>query len=147
MNMIQLDSIIALRRLSSKIEDPEVARLAELLDSRFQDIKGYLEKGDARHTGTTEGMCLSVSRFLNDILKEGGFQTFVLQGEIEIGGNSWLEHHVSLVHLSHYWVVVDFSVNQIERYQDNVLLLLLCEPQNVSLRNALKIAYDWWTPN
>lgn len=144
--MIQLDSIIALRRLGSKIEDSEVARLADLLESRFQDIKEYLEKGDARHTGTTEGMCLSVSRFLNDILKEGGFQTFVLQGEIEIGGNSWLEHHVSLVHLSHYWVVVDFSVNQIERYRDTVLLLLLCEPQNVSLRNALKIAYDWWTP-
>lgn len=145
--MLYSTTIDQLLTIKDGLEDPETARVLDLVVSQLENIRAFLRTANPNSSDITDGMCLEVSRFFNGILKENGFQPVVLEGEVELAKDDWLEHHLSLIHLPRHWVTVDFGVSQITRYKDAPFLVLICEPEKSALRDALKTVYDWWTPD
>jgi len=122
------------------IGEPELVQVVDLIQPHIDVIRQSFSSSSA------EGMCLTASRIFNDCLRKNGFRAVILQGDIPLGENSWLEHHVSLVSLSSYFVVVDFTASQLDRYDSVVVLVLVCRQNKDLLRQALQSAYDWWFP-
>jgi len=139
----KIENIADIQRLIEKIEDSETIKFLDFLKSQFDSVRNFI-KENSLDNKETEGMCLTVSRYFNELLSKDGFRSKVLQGDIEEEEDSWIEHHVSLIFLENEWIIVDFTVNQISRYKDLPLLVLICRPDKISLKKVLKGAYDWW---
>lgn len=143
--MIKIESLTDLERVKLGIDDAEVRQVLDSISRHLNDVDRYLAANRQDALTSKEGMCLLLSRFMNRFLVEDGFRAVVLQGEVEIDSDSWLEHYVSKVILKHFLVIIDLSVNQLEQYKDKALLIIICKSNKESLESALKDAYNWWT--
>lgn len=88
-----------------------------------------------------------VQRLLATILQKKKFNVVVLQREIEEGPNSWPEHYISLIYLDKAWMTVDFTANQINRYNNSPFVVVVSEPDKCSLKKSLTNACNWWFQN
>jgi hypothetical protein len=145
--MIKVVSIRELKQLEVELRDLEVTQVLDIVQRYFGNIREYISANSSNTQDPTKDMCLDVSRYMNEILKKEGVQALILQGEIEIGKDSWLEHHISFVMLTNFWMTIDLSVGQLEQYNGTPFLILITEPDRSLLQGALKDSYGWWTPN
>lgn len=145
--VIQLSSVDELFNIENRLkDDPRSVQVLNLVRLQLEKVSTFLKTNNAGSPNVADGMCLEVSRFFNNVLKEAGFEPVVLQGEIELSKDDWLEHHLSLIRLPMNWITVDFAASSIPPYGGTPFLILICEPENSSLKAALKQAYKWWTP-
>lgn len=145
--MIKVIGIKGFKRLKSDLSDSEVVQVVDIIQNHFNEIREFVGANNSNTRNPTKDMCLDLSRYMNQILKKEGIHAVILQGEIEIAKDSWLEHHISLVMLTNFWMTIDLSVSQLEQYEKSPLLILITEPDKLLLEEALKDAYGWWTPN
>lgn len=132
-----------IQRLIEKAENIEIIQFLNFLKSNFDLVRNFI-KENSQNNKETEGMCLTVSSYFKDLLSKKGFRSKILQGEIEEYKNSWLEHHVSLIFMENTWIIVDFTAGQLPRYKGLPLLVVICRPDKISLKEVLTNAYDWW---
>jgi hypothetical protein len=137
-----VDSFERLEELLSTCLDPEVLLVARLVESSFEEVREILKTSSA--DGSTAGSCLLLAEFFRGLLSGIGVRSKVLQGDIEVSENSWLEHHVNLIPLTNHWILVDFSASQFDDYPDVPFLLMVLDPNKLSLKRAITGAYRWW---
>lgn len=131
-----------LQKLKSGISDSEVLLVFDIIQMNYHNILHFIQK--SQPNGFSSGMCLEVSRYFNKILQSNGLHPKVLQGEIEIDNNSWLEHHISILCLNSFWMTIDFTANQVNSLTRTNFVIILCKPNKQSLKKALSTIYKWW---
>src|SRR3990172_5350354 len=124
-----------LKKFKSGVNDSEVLLVLDIIQTNYHNILDFIEKNN--HNGSSSGMCLAVSRYFNKILQSNGLHPKVLQGEIEIDNNSWLEHHISILRLKDFWMTIDFTADQIDCLAETNFVIILCKPNEQSLKNAI----------
>lgn len=136
MNAFQARSSLELAQLKEKASDQSLGAVLDLL----------LEFAFIAPT-TTAGMCIEVVSAVNEFLGSRGVSVKRLEGWLEIGPHSWLEHNVSVLQLKENWVTVDFTINQIAGHEGIPFLVIVCRPSWQDVAAALKQEYRWWTPD
>ncbi len=92
-----------------------------------------------------DGACEVASQLLADALRARSFLPVILEGEIPLGPNHWLEHRVVVLELSTFWIVADLAAAQVPRLSDVSFLIVVTAPNPVALRTALATYYAWWS--
>lgn len=132
-------------KVGSSTDKQEIGVLREI-EAYSKRVSHIISANNDKGTNSTDGLCLLLSRDFNTFLKEHNYPATVLQGDVEIGKNDWLEHHISFVKLPSSWITIDFSANQLEWFANVPFVVLIGRPDKRLLGEALKRFYRWWIP-
>lgn len=128
-------TISDLRRQVEGDAEGETAKVARRLLSLFEE----------RPSVTAES-CIVSSRVVAEALREAAFAPVIVDGELELGPHSWLQHRIVVLELTDEWVVIDLAVRQVPAYASDELFWAVIPPRAAALTALLSEHYKWWTP-
>jgi hypothetical protein len=88
--------------------------------------------------------CVVVSSVVSQALRARGYPAIVVEGDLDIGAQSWLQHRLVVVELPDEWIIVDLAVRQVPAFHDDEILWVVIPPDPTTLRTILATRYAWW---
>jgi hypothetical protein len=131
-----------LQKLASSQDEPQEV-LAKFLSSELGPLYRQLKK--ERRTVDLAYMCNVATEELRAKLRQQGFDSVIVEGEVEIAPHQWLAHRVNVVKLPKEWIVIDLTARQLPWMKGRSWLLEKIAPDETSLKQFLKERYRWWT--
>ncbi|MEO8033769.1 MAG: hypothetical protein ABI837_05005 [Acidobacteriota bacterium] len=120
--------------------------VAESSQSRAADagrrVLSLLEK----RQGPIDESCEVTSHAVSDTLRAAAFLPVIVEGELELGPYSWLQHRVVVVELPEEWLVIDVAVRQVPAFRTDEIFWAVVPPDATSLTAILSNRYGWWSP-
>lgn len=138
-----ISDINELESMALSDEDTEVKRIFKLISSFSTKAERIARQYNS--DGSREGMCEILTADFNSVLVANGLSPKSLQGDISISETDFVEHVVTLIRLERLWITVDFAANQFERFRGAPFVVTICDPDKVSLADALTREYSWWS--
>ena len=122
-----------------------LTKIADILKNELPNIEAELSThGQQDHGG--QNLCEIATELLHKRLKNAGFTAKILEGDLIIAPNDTLEHRVNIIYTSEQWIVIDLTVDQIEKHKDKHILVKVVLPNKEALKAMLKEEYNWWFP-
>ena len=129
-----------------KLKSVSATRLLNFLLSHLEILHKALVNQNISSKGF-ENRCIVATSELNNILSEDGFETIILEGDLETGPKNWLVHRVNIVKIPDHWVIIDLTVSQLPWFKNRTWLVETTLPDDDSLKKFLKVNYHWWIRN
>lgn len=142
-----LTSVEELSQQARNRSSRELLTFCSMLDEVLPEIReriGLFEHGSPQEVAF---QCRRAAREVVVELQRRSFDAARLAGYIEQGSKDWLEHEVALVRLKTHWLTIDLTAAQLSWFRDESVVILVCEPDWISLETALRNSYSWWVPN
>jgi hypothetical protein len=138
-------ALIGVEQVSKYVtDDGDVAKLLKLVAGIAQPVWNWMKKSNPGSRVVPDGMCLEVARHVRHRLQRSLPATDILEGDVELGPNDWLEHFVVRVRLPRRWVVIDFAAGQLPWMAGVQVVVLLVPPLARALVHALHKELHWW---
>lgn len=109
------------------------------LVNAIRKVVSYL----AIHPEIVTQSCIEASASIALELRTGGVECVILEGEVLLEKNSWLEHRLVIVETRERWAIVDLAVSQVPRLRHYEILVVVLAPSPNALRDALETLYAW----
>lgn len=127
--------IEALQRLSALHSETRVVAAGRVILSLIANRPGLIDES-----------CVIASRAVAQALQASGFPAVIVEGELNVGVRSWLQHRVVVVELTDEWILIDLAVRQVPAFCDEELYWAVFPPKSETLKSILSTRYAWWTP-
>ena len=90
-----------------------------------------------------QNLCNVVAGELDSRLKSAGFNSQILEGDLEIAPKDWLVHRINMIKLKTSVVIVDLTSQQLPWFKNREWLLEIF-PDEISMVEFLSKEYHWW---
>lgn len=141
-----LTSVAGLAQYAQDNSDLELGALCEVLEETLPKIRTSIGLEDLKDLQEVAFRCQRAATEVVIECRRHSFDAERLAGYIEHGDKDWIEHEVALVKLERSWLTIDLTAAQFPRFQEESLVLILCNPDWASLEAALQDSYSWWLP-
>lgn len=126
-------------------QDVILTKIADVLKKELPSIEAELSMHELHNHGG-QNLCEIASELLHKRLKEAGFVAKILEGDLVIAPEDTLIHQVNIIYAPEHWIVIDLTVDQIEKHKDEHVFVKVVLPNKEALKAMLKEEYNWWFP-
>lgn len=124
-------------------ESYELQHLAEIINNSLPGIEAELFKYGLRERGA-ENLCIIATSLIHKALKDAGFTSKIIEGDVLLAPQHSLEHRINIVEFTKYWVLIDLTVSQLPHHYNEKILIKVLEPDARKLKQPLKEELSWW---
>jgi hypothetical protein len=89
------------------------------------------------------GHCHTVARIVSESLKGLGLVAPILEGEIRIAANDYMEHRAVLLKRDRYWLFLDATSQQFDGFEGSDMGSVVSYQSSSSMLSALRELYSW----
>lgn len=124
-------------------QDVILTKIADVLKNELPKIEAELSMHGLHNNGG-QNLCEIATELLHKRLKDARFKAKILEGDLVIAPGDTLIHQVNIIYAPEHWIVIDLTVDQIEKHKDEHIFVKVVAPNKEALKTMLKEEYNWW---